>query len=241
MQETRRGTGNSPLSRALPAEIDFAATLIPAKAVGGDLYDAFMLDARRFFFISGDVSGKGVPAALFMALSKAFTKSAILRSDGDLAAAVEAANHDMSRENAADLFLAALIAIVDIETGEVEFCCAGHENPLLLDENGSLSEIALEGGPPLCTLEDYPYPVEKLQLAQGAALVIATDGATEARSPTGALFGRKRLFDLLAGVSRTSGAKDIVEIVVNDVRQFEDGAPASDDLTVVVLRYLGKS
>ncbi len=218
-----------------PGRVDVQAILEPARGVGGDLYDAFMLDDRRLYFMVGDVTGKGVPASLFMALAKALSKSVVLRDGGDLGSVVMTANEEISRENTAEFFVTALLGILDIETGALDLCNAGHENPLVVGADGSLRTIAMDGGPPLCAFEGFPYPVEPLVLAPGETLVIITDGVTEARAPGGALFGHENLLDCLSRAAR----RKIIEALVTAVRGFEAGAEATDDLTVLTVCYRG--
>jgi adenylate cyclase len=220
---------------ALPERVRVSARLEPARAVGGDLYDAFMLDDRRLYFMVGDVTGKGVPASLFMALAKALSRSVMLREGADLGEAAMTANLEISRENTAEFFVTALFGVLDIETGVVELCNAGHENPLIIRADGSVRVFEMDGGPPLCAFEDFPYPVEPLVLAPEETLVIITDGITEARAPDETLFGRDRLLEILANAS----GDGIIGALVSAVRAFEAGGEATDDLTVMTVGYLG--
>ncbi|MBT5498581.1 MAG: CHASE2 domain-containing protein [Alphaproteobacteria bacterium] len=222
---------------ALPEAVELRAYLEPAKAVGGDLYDAFMIDERWLYFIVGDVTGKGVPASLFMALAKALSKSVILRYGEDLEEAVMAANEEISRENSAELFVTALIGLLDIETGEVRLCNAGHDNPLILRGDGSIEEFEMEGGPPLCVFEGFPYPLETCHLMPGETMVVLTDGVTEAKSPADELFGHTRVLDVLR--QRPESERQVVDGLVAAVHAFEVDGEATDDLTIMVLTYRG--
>lgn len=224
----------------VPSSVNIAAFLESAKEVGGDLYDAFMVDDQRLFFLVGDVTGKGVPASLFMALSKAMSKSAALRGP-DLAmdAIIEMANDEISRENPAELFVTMFAGVIDGRTGRIEFCNAGHENPHIVGADGNIRELACDGGPPLCVFEGFPYPREEVTLAPGETLVMTTDGVTEARNTAGALYGHDRL---VAGMKSLSAAHDLndgLAGLVRDVRQFEDGADPTDDLTLMAIRFTG--
>jgi adenylate cyclase len=160
----------------LPEHLAFHALLELAKEVGGDLYDAFMLDEEHFFFIVGDVSGKGVPASLFMALSKTLCKSLALRQRMPLEALITALNHEVARDNPQAHFVTAIAGILDVRTGEVELCSAGHEVPILLRSSTAPCALAVTGGPPLCVLEDFAYPVDRMQLQSGDLLLMMTDG-----------------------------------------------------------------
>jgi adenylate cyclase len=219
----------------LPGQVRLRAFLEPARGIGGDLFDAFMLDERRLYFMVGDVTGKGVPASLFMALAKALSKSVLLREGAELEQAVMLANEEISRQNTAEFFVTALLGVLDIETGRVELCNAGHENPLVVGSDGSIEVFEMDGGPPLCAFEDFPYPIEPITLAPGQTLVIITDGVTEAQSPDGGLFGRDNLIEVLT--REPSG--EIIDDLVSTVRRFEAGAEATDDLTIMTIGYKG--
>ncbi|HEX8442982.1 MAG TPA: CHASE2 domain-containing protein [Allosphingosinicella sp.] len=219
----------------LDPRLDLAAALEPARSVGGDFYDAVRLSADRIAFTVADVTGKGVPASLFMAVSKALSKSVVLR-ERDLAGAAAMLNEELSRGNG-DSGVTMLLGVIDLATGELELVNAGHEDPIRLRSDGSVEGVKMEGGPPFCIV-DYPWPVETLRLQPGEALVLMTDGVTEAQDPKGAFYGRALA---LATVAEGRGARadEIVEGLVQSVRGFEAGAEAGDDLTVMVLRYVG--
>lgn len=220
-------------------EFDLFATLEPAKAVGGDLYDFAMLDEHHLFFIIGDVSGKGIPASLFMALTKAVYKSSAMRRQIEIDKIMTESNAEISRENPAMMFVTALSGILDIRTGLIQFCNAGHDPPLLLSPGKDVESITTAGGPPLCVLDDFDYPSGSYQLAPGDMLVMFTDGVTEALNPAQELYSNDRLEALLQTVSRDSDSETVAMEIYSDVTTFADGAEASDDVTIMVLRYLG--
>ncbi|WP_373489201.1 PP2C family protein-serine/threonine phosphatase, partial [Blastomonas sp.] len=221
---------------AIDPRVEIAAQLEAAKSVGGDFYDIVPLDADRYVVIIADVTGKGVPAALFMALSKALTKSVMLRSDSDLAETAALLNTELMRDSGDQLGLTMLLCLIDLSTGAVEMVNAGHDNPLRVAPDGTVSEVVLEGGPPFCIM-DYPWPSEHTVLKPGEALVLITDGVTEAQNNSDALFGNERTRTTLA--TPGASAAEMVDSISKAVRVFEDGADASDDLTVVAFRYLG--
>lgn len=220
----------------LDRHLDIDAVLEPARSVGGDFYEAVDLGDGRIGFLIGDVTGKGVPAALFMALSKALSKSMLLRKSDDLEAAVAALDEELSRDNAEDMFVTMLIGIFDDASGRLTMFNAGHENPLLIRADGSVSELAMEGGPPFCAAPGYPYPAETITLEPGDGLVVVTDGVTEAQDPAAEFFGRDRALALLANVPSGWRARTVVDEIVSAVRAFEAGGEPSDDLTVLALR-----
>lgn len=223
---------------ALDPGLDLDAILEPARSVGGDFFDAFSLPDGRIAFLVGDVTGKGVPAALFMALSKAMSRAMLLRAADGLAAALDALGMELSRDNGQAMFVTMLVGLVDTRTGAIELVNAGHENPLLVRADGSIETLAMDGGPPLCVVANYPYPVEPLTLAAGEGLIVVTDGVTEAMDAAGALFDRARLLDALAGLGADWRAERITAALVHAVRTFEAGAEPSDDLTALALRRI---
>ena len=182
---------------------DLYARLDPAREVGGDLYDFFFLDPDHLFFLIGDVSGKGLPGSLFMAISKALYKTTALRRHGQVAAMMREADAEISRDNTEGLFVTALAGILDARTGALEYCSAGHEPPFLLPRAGRpLMRLTEGGGPPLCAADGFPYDAATRQLEPGDTLCLITDGITEAAAPDGTLYGRPRLEALLGGLAR---------------------------------------
>jgi CHASE2 domain-containing sensor protein/serine phosphatase RsbU (regulator of sigma subunit) len=221
---------------AIDSRLDADALLEPARSVGGDLYDLARLDGERIGFLIGDVTGKGVPAALFMAMSKALTSFVLNRENADLGSAVASVNEELLRGGADSLSVTMIIGIIDLRTGLVSAICAGHEDPITLSADGKVQTIRLEGGPPLGLVE-YPYPVEQFEMSPGDALVLVTDGITEAQDHSGALYGRHRLVVEVACKPASTAA--LCEGLRDAVRSFEGGIEPTDDLTVMALRYLG--
>ena len=230
--------------RAFPGERRFEidALIEPAREVGGDLFDFFMIDARRLYFLIGDVSGKGVPASLFMAVTKALTRSFASRLPGGPAEIVSAANLDLSRENVETLFVTLLLGVLDVESGALELVNAGHDAPWRLGADGGLEQIVTPtpgGGPPLCVVEDFAYQVHRVQLRAGDRLCMVTDGITEATNSAGELYGSVRLRGSLAKLGAAASADAITWQVREDVGAFVAGAEASDDLAILVLHWIG--
>jgi adenylate cyclase len=222
--------------------LDLAAAMVPAREVGGDLYDYFMRDHRRLFLMIGDVAGKGLSASIFMAVSKALYKSATLRmADADVGELMQAANAEVSRDNPEALFVTAFAAILDLDTGELAYCNAGHDNPYVLQPGSpTLARLPDGDGPPLCAVDGFPYLAARRMMRPGDVLCLVTDGVTEARDSEGALYGNARLHALLAGCATTAAAPQaLVDAVRASVTSFAGDAEAADDLTVLAVRWNG--
>ena len=237
-REIRMGMLPAPGSiEGLPAHLEFHAMLEPALEVGGDLYDAFMLDGDHFFFLVGDVSGKGVPASLFMALSKTLCKSLARREHVPLDALLRLVNEEISRENPASLFVAAIVGIINVRTGELQFCSAGHDAPILLRTNEPPRSLNGAGGPPLCVDEDFPYTTDRLQLQTDDMLVMVTDGITEAQDARQNFYGLARALAYFSTVEgRQLSAVAACAGLYADVRSFTAGAAPSDDIAIMAIR-----
>jgi len=216
------------------------AQLEPARTVGGDFYDCFMIDAHRLFFIVADVSGKGLPASLFMALSKTLLKSAARRGE-DVGGMMVRANAEVSSENPESLFITAFAGILDTRTGLLGFCNAGHEPPFARQPGGSLTRLVHAGGPPLCVIENYAYPVEYRQIAAGEWICVVTDGVTEAMNASGELYGVARLQRVLQSLPQDLSPSDLLGAVRADVARFVGAAEPSDDLTLLCVRWNGRA
>lgn len=221
----------------LDARTEIGAVLEPAKSVGGDFYDAARIGEDAIIFVVGDVTGKGVPAALFMALSKSLAKSSLARPTEDLGTAVAELNRDLMDEADEEMGLTLMVGVLDCTTGEIDLVNAGHENPLLVHKGGAIENVDMRGGPPLCVI-DFPYQVETIRLAPGDTLVVITDGATEAANAKNDLFGIEGVVAALEDV-RGQSAPDRVSHLAQQVRRFEGDTDPSDDLTIFALRYLG--
>jgi CHASE2 domain-containing sensor protein/serine phosphatase RsbU (regulator of sigma subunit) len=224
------------------ARLDLYAFLEPAREVGGDLYDFFPLDRDRLCLLIGDVSGKGLPGSLFMAVSKALYKSAALRGVGSVDAVMREADGEISRDNAEGLFVTMLAGVLDVGSGLLEYCNAGHE-PLYLLPNGDRPLVRLNdgGGPPLCVLDRFPYAASSRRLARGDAICLVTDGVLDAMSPKAETYGRARFEALLENVGRAASAAAIGEAIRLEVSRFANGVEQSDDMAILVLRWKGPS
>jgi len=230
--------GMVPSSEALAAldrRVDIGAVLRPARSVGGDFYDALMVAPDKLLFVIGDVTGKGMPAALYMALSKALTKSILSRDSARLAEAVGQLNRDLLREADEAMGVTMLIGVLDCASGELGMVNAGHENPIVRRADGSIETLAMRGGPPFCVM-DFPYPEEPARLEPGDTLVLITDGATEAQNADEQLFGMDGTLAALG--DSPDGAAATASSLADRVRAFEGDTEPSDDLTIMALKRL---
>jgi adenylate cyclase len=214
------------------------ATLVPARTVGGDFYDCFMVSPDRLFFVVADVSGKGLAASLFMALAKSLLKSVALRDGADPAAVMAQAHAEISRDNPEAFFVTAFAGLLDARTGTLEFCNAGHEPPWLCRPGSAPERLEHAGGPPLCVLDSYGYPAGRRSLQPGEWLCVVTDGVTEAMDARGALYGAARLETALRPLGDAAPER-IIAVVREDVSRFAGNAEQSDDLTLLCLRWNG--
>ena len=223
------------------ARVEIAGAMTPAREVGGDLYDFFRLDADRVYFLIGDVSGKGLSASLFMAVGKALCKSITLRSPGTpVGDLMRAANEELSRDNPELFFVTAFAGILRLDSGDLAYCNAGHDNPYVLGP-GIAGEARLVdgGGPPLCTVDGFAYRGALRRLRAGELLCLVTDGVMDAQNPGGERYGGRRLQELLARQAAVISAQGLVDAICADLRAFIAGAEPADDLTVLAVRWNG--
>ena len=217
------------------------ALMIPARQIGGDLFDFFKMDDDHLFFSVGDVSGKGVPAALFMALGKSLCKSTALSGERDIGAIMDRTNAEISRENPEMLFITMFAGILDLQTGTLRFCCAGHDAPFLLRTGEQPQAVEALGGPPLSIVEDFSYPAESFQLQPGDLLCIITDGITEAMTAAGDVMGRPRAQAVLAALPPGASPSTVTKALHDAVAAYVAGAEPSDDLTILTVRWHGST
>lgn len=221
--------------------IDLAAVLEPAREVGGDLYDFFFIDCERFCVIVGDVSDKGVPAALFMARSKAILRSAAQMGDPDPAVILQKANRELLEGNGLLMFITVFLAVLNIRTGELTYSNAGHVPPVVLRSDGKCATLQLPCGKPLGIRKSAVFATKHFQLQQGDGLLLFTDGVTEAESSANGFYGEERLLSLLGDLPPAATAACCVEKVLAGIKAFSCADPQSDDLAVVCVRYAGDS
>lgn len=221
------------------ARVELAALLEPAGDVGGDLYDFFMIDDHRLALVIGDVSGKGLPASLFMAITKTLARTIAKHVKSDPAAIAGLANAELAEVNPEALFVTLLIGVLDLDSGELTLVNAGHDSPWIIHRDGRLSlleSVPDASGPPLCMLDDFPYREQQAQLQAGDTLVMYTDGITRAMNGAGAAYGDDRL----RAVLESSAACDVQALlghIRQDVGRHVAGADPSDDMALLVIRW----
>jgi len=223
----------SALPIGFPVEDDFAinAKMETAREVGGDFYDYYAMPDGRIVFLIADVSGKGVPAALFMMRAKAIIRAAILESRNDLAQAVRLANDNLSYHNDAEMFVTAWIGVFDRGNGRVDFVNAGHNPPLVRRADGSVEWVRNRGGLVFGALPNIAYKSHTIFLERGDTLFLYTDGVTEAMSRAQQQFGEARLEQTLRNCS---GGNPIAG-VSRAIAKFTTGAEQSDDITMLTM------
>jgi len=220
------------------AEVDLAASVTPARSVGGDLYD-FVLDDDRLWFIVADVSGKGVAAALYMAVAKTLFRASVLPDIGP-ADVLARMNRELCRDNDQFIFVTAIVGQLSVSSGEVALADAGHNPALVVSRGRKPFTPEIPKCMALGVVAETPYRDGRFALSPGETLVLHTDGATDARNLDGDLFGFERLTHAVE-VNAGKSAPDMISSISGDVETFVAGAPPEDDLTLLALRYLGDS
>lgn len=226
------------------SDLDVYGLLEPAKSVGGDLYDYFVRNDKLFFCI-GDVSGKGVPASLFMAVIRALFRNVSLHED-DPGEIISALNIALSQGNDHNMFCTLFLGVLDLNTGNLEYCNAGHNAPIVrrvkadgnVDVHYATPMVNLAVG----VIEEFPYMKESTVLNPGDAIFLYTDGVTEAENEAHQLFGEEATLNALAQARKQNvrSAKDFIDAVFGTVKKHAGSAEQSDDITMVVVEYKGK-
>ncbi len=209
----------------------------PALQVGGDFYDAFMLDEERVGLVIADVSDKGIPAALYMTVARTLIHSEAL--EGDLpSAALMRVNRSLLLNSQKGLFVTCLYAILNTRTGEMTYANARHNRPLWLHRTRKDMVWLEKGGMPLGVSEQLKLSDQQLQVKEHDQLVFYTDGVTEARAVDGTLFGEERLFNIL-NLFRNRPSSSLIGAIDQKIMDFMGGAQVSDDLTLMVIHRYG--
>lgn len=213
-------------------DIDIYASMTPAREVGGDFYDYLLRDDRLFFCI-GDVSGKGIPAALVMAVTRSLFHS-IANEEMNPERIIQRINRAICDGNEASYFATMFVGILDLRTGRLDYCNAGHEAPLVAGR-----QLPIRPNLPVGALEEWVYEGQQMQLQSGDMLFLFTDGITEAKNHAGELLGRRHVLQL-ASEHINATAQQMVELMVEEVHRHAADAEQSDDITLLVIRWKEK-
>lgn len=218
-------------------EFDLYAVLESAKEIGGDLYDFFLLDDDHICFTVGDVSGKGVPASLFMAVTKTLIKA---KSDIGLNPheILYEVNHSLSEENESGTFVTVFLGLLNISTGRLLYSNGGHDSPYLRREDGEVETLPRALGVALGVMEDFLYTTKEIQLQRGDSLVLFTDGVTEAMNTEGDFFTKERLEETIEDLSQRNASEQVHQLL-KTTREFAGEAVQFDDITILILQYYG--
>jgi len=219
------------------SEIDLFALLRPAKEVGGDLYDFFLIGEDKLCFAIGDVSGKGVPASLFMAVTRTLLRS-VSTIDGSPSAVVSSLNKSLSYNNESSMFVTFFVGMLNLKTGELKFSNAGHNPPFMIRNNGKVEMFEVTKSIPIGLFEDIKYTESVVHLQKGDKLFMYTDGITEAENHDKALYSAERLMMILQK-NILATPKQLIQTVDEDVALHVDKYPQSDDLTMMTIVFYG--
>lgn len=218
------------------ANMDIAASMNAAKDVGGDFYDFFRIDADHIGFVIADVSGKGVPAAIFMAVCRTLIRATGIRGVSP-SECITYSNSLLAKESVNAMFVTVFYGIYDIRTGEVKYANAGHNPPYLMKADGSVKVLPLSHDFVAGVIDDFQYTEETTLLEKGDTLLLFTDGVTEATSPTYEEYGEQRLEQRLSQLTQV-GCQQIIDAIKADVKAFAGEAEQSDDITLLALKRL---
>jgi sigma-B regulation protein RsbU (phosphoserine phosphatase) len=216
------------------AELDIAALMVPAKDVGGDFYDFFRIDKDRIGLVMADVSGKGIPAAIFMAVSRTLIRTIGMqgKTPGE---SLTRSNELLSKESVDCMFVTVFYAIYNITTGELEYANGGHNSPAIIRADGKVELLPNSGNCMVGVIDDITYNNEYLKLNAGDVLMMYTDGVNEAINPNCEEYGDDRMLKLLE-TQKNANCKNMIDTLLSDVRAFAGSAEQSDDITLLALR-----
>ena len=220
-------------------EFSLYASMTPAKEVGGDFYDFFMIDHDHIGFVMADVSGKGVPAALLMMVARVLIKSS-LQSGKSPAEAMESVNNQLCEGNDAEFFVTAWVAVLEISTGNGIAVNAGHEHPVLRRAGSNYKLLVYKHSIPLATIKGIPFKQHEFKLNPGDSFFVYTDGVVEVTDEKKELYGSNRMLDAL-NKDPDAQPEQVLANVSHDINTFVDGAEQFDDITMLCFRYVGPS
>ena len=217
--------------------VDLFATMTPAKEVGGDFFDFFKIDEKRLGFVIADVSGKGVPASIFMAVSRTLLRATGMRGI-DTNECLNYVNNMLCHESIDSMFVTVFYGIYNTETGLVEYTNSGHNPPYVVRADGTVDALPMSENIVAGMFDDFTFTQSTLQLDKGDMLVLFTDGVTEAFNTSGEMFDEKGLETTLENKGAGKSSHDICQEILKDVNDFSGKEPQSDDITLMAIRRL---
>lgn len=215
-------------------DIDLYAMLKPAKEVGGDLYD-FFIDSEKLYFTIGDVSGKGIPASLFMAVTRSLFRSIAVHLH-DPVSIVRSMNTSISENNESNMFVTLFVGVLDLKTGILDYCNAGHNPPIIIAPTGEVSYMSVKPNIPVGLFDSFNYSGEQIVFQPYSKLFMYTDGLTEAENPAAELFSEHLLLEYVTTLKETKPF-ELTTSIVDRVVSHAGTAPQSDDLTILIIEY----
>lgn len=217
-------------------DFDIFASMTPAKEVGGDFYDFYFTDDKNFMFLIADVSGKGVPSALFMMTAKTLINNMSLVGY-EPKQLIETINKKLCETNKQGFFVTMLAGIINLETGKLSLINCGHNPPLIKRKNGEYEYLRLNSNIVLGVIDDAEFEIYETQFNEGDIIFTYTDGITEALNDKEELFGESRLLTCLNNIKDEKDTKNILNSIKQDINEFTNSAPQSDDITMLIFKY----
>jgi sigma-B regulation protein RsbU (phosphoserine phosphatase) len=240
--DTAANIQESQLPSTFPAfpgryDFDIYASMTPAKTVGGDFYDFFLVDEDHLALVMADVSGKGIPASLFMMISKLLIQSRVMMGESP-AEALNNTNAQLMQNNAAHQFVTVWLAVIDLKTGKGIAANAGHEHPAIRRANGKYELVVYKHSPPVATMKRMKFKEHEFELFPGDSLFVYTDGVAEATDSNNELFGAERMLEAL-NKNPDAKPKEILKNVMDGIDEFVKDAEQFDDITMLSITYNG--
>jgi len=219
-------------------EIDIYAVLKPAELIGGDLYDYYFIDEEHMLIAIGDVSGKGIPASLFMAIASTLIKSnSTILSSHEI---IEKVNNELGDRNPNQYFITLFIGVLNVRTGILNYCNAAHNYPFILHADGTIRTLSKSHGIPLGIYKDRNYMSSTIELNEGDLLLLYTDGIINSRVKKGTCYSLEKIKDNLQGMNELT-TKEVVDKLLKGIENYEAQHPQSDDISIVAMRYIYKT
>ena len=235
----------SMLPKKFPAfpertDFDLHGLVQPAKTVGGDFFDYFLIDEDHLFFMVGDVSDKGISAALFMAITKSLINTNFRsESNPDMVEEIMKINNALSKNNTSMMFVTLFMCILNLKTGEVNYVDGGHERPLILHEGKKIEVFKKITGLPICVDADFQYKQYQFNIQPGDSIILYTDGLEDAKNPAGERRTIQPSIDILESLEPNQKPSQINALLLKEINDYIDTADQFDDITILTVNYYG--